>query len=75
MTIVLSAPIELENLLPYDFSYAIVDKRKKSSGENQYKGFLRKGQSAPLHNLQINTLLLLNIDPQDTGKFGWRCQW
>ena len=62
MRIRLSAPIELQNLLPYDFKYRIYDKDMKKDWTN----FLRKGGVSPVHVVELSHLLLLSIDMQDT---------
>ena len=62
MRIRLSAPIELQNLLPYDFKYRIYDKHTKKDWTN----FLRKGGVSPVHVVELSHLLLLSIDLQDT---------
>lgn len=62
MRIRLAAPIELQNLLPYDFKYRIYDKTKKKDWTN----FLRKGGVSPVHVVELSHLLLLNINMQDT---------
>jgi vacuolar protein sorting-associated protein 13A/C len=62
MRIKLSAPLELENLLPYDFKYRIYDKNTKKDWTN----FLRKGGLSPVHVIELSHLLLLSIDMQDT---------
>ena len=62
MRIRLSAPIELQNLLPYDFKYRIYDKSTKKDWTN----FLRKGGVSPVHVVELSHLLLLSIDMQDT---------
>lgn len=62
MRIRLFAPIELENLLPYDFQYRIHD---KSTGKD-WTNFLRKGGLSPVHVVQLSHLLLLSIHMQDT---------
>ncbi|TAQ85401.1 hypothetical protein B7494_g6292 [Chlorociboria aeruginascens] len=62
MRIRLSAPIELENLLPYDFKYRIYDKNTKKDWTN----FLRKGGLSPVHVVELSHLLLMSIDMQDT---------
>ena len=62
MRISLSAPIELENLLPYDFKYRIYDKNTKKDWTN----FLRKGGLSPVHVVELSHLLLMSIDMQDT---------
>ncbi|OAA57995.1 vacuolar protein sorting-associated protein vps13 [Niveomyces insectorum RCEF 264] len=62
MRIKLSAPIVLENLLPYDFKYRIYDKNTKRDWTN----FLRKGGVSPVHVTELSHLLLLSVDMQDT---------
>lgn len=62
MRIRLSAPIELQNLLPYDFKYRIYDKNTKKDWTN----FLRKGGVSPVHVVELSHLLLLSVDLQDT---------
>ncbi|CAK7273224.1 Vacuolar protein sorting-associated protein 13 [Sporothrix epigloea] len=63
MRIKLSAPIILENLLPYDFKYRIYDKNTKRDWTN----FLRKGGVSPVHVTELSHLLLLSVDMQDTA--------
>lgn len=62
MKIKLSAPVTVENLLPYDFKYRIYDKNTKKDWSN----FLRKGGVSPVHVTELSHLLLLSIDMQDT---------
>ena len=62
MHIKLSAPVTLENLLPYDFKYRIYDKNTKKDWSN----FLRKGGVSPVHVVELSHLLLLSVDMQDT---------
>lgn len=62
MKVKLSAPLTLENLLPYDFKYRIYDKNNKKDWTN----FLRKGGVSPVHVVELSHLLLLSIDMQDT---------
>lgn len=62
MRIRLAAPIEIQNLLPYDFNYRIYDKNTKKDWTN----FLRKGGVSPVHVVELSHLLLLSIDMQDT---------
>jgi vacuolar protein sorting-associated protein 13A/C len=58
----LTAPIEIQNLLPYDFKYRIYDKNTKKDWTN----FLRKGGVSPVHVVELSHLLLMSIDMQDT---------
>ncbi|OZJ06276.1 hypothetical protein BZG36_00800 [Bifiguratus adelaidae] len=62
MSIRLSAPIEIENLLPYDFNFRIVDKNTREN----FTYFLRNGGTSPLHVVEMGHLLLLNIELRDT---------
>ncbi|KAK4695061.1 vacuolar protein sorting-associated protein 13A/C, partial [Lecanoromycetidae sp. Uapishka_2] len=62
MRIKLHAPIEVQNLLPYDFKYRIYDKNTKKDWTN----FLRKGGLSPVHVVELSHLLLLSVDLQDT---------
>ena len=62
MRLKLHPPIELQNLLPYDFKYRIYDKNTKKDWTN----FLRKGGISPVHVIELSHLLLLSIDMQDT---------
>jgi vacuolar protein sorting-associated protein 13A/C len=62
MKIRLSAPIEIQNLLPYDFKYRVYDKNTKKDWTN----FLRKGGLSPVHVVELSHLLLMSINMQDT---------
>ncbi|KAF2203968.1 vacuolar protein sorting-associated protein-like protein vps13 [Delitschia confertaspora ATCC 74209] len=70
MRIRLSAPVEVQNLLPFDFKYRIYDSNTKKDWTN----FLRKGGVSPVHVVELSHLLLLSVDMQDTpfkpSKFG-----
>lgn len=59
----LRAPIELENLLPYDIQYRIYDKNT----DQQWKSYLRHGGIMPVHSVELAHLVLLNVTIQDTG--------
>lgn len=61
MRLKLTAPVEVQNLLPYDFKYRVYDKNTKKDWTN----FLRKGGVSPVHVVQLSHLLLMNIDLQD----------
>jgi vacuolar protein sorting-associated protein 13A/C len=62
MRIRISAPIEVQNLLPYDFKYRIYDK----STQKDWTNFLRKGGVSPIHVVELSHLLLMSVDMQDT---------
>ena len=61
MRIQISAPVEIQNLLPYDFQYRIYDKNTKKD----WKNFLRKGGVSPVHVVELSHLLLLSVDVED----------
>lgn len=60
----LRAPIELENLLPYNVQYRIYDK----DTDQNWKSYLRTGGIMPVHSVELGHLVLLNIEVQDTGR-------
>lgn len=62
MRIRIFAPVEIQNLLPFDFKYRIYDKNTRKDWTN----FLRKGGVSPVHVVELSHLLLLSIDLQDT---------
>lgn len=70
MRLRLAAPVEVQNLLPFDFKYRIYDSNTKKDWTN----FLRKGGVSPVHVVELSHLLLLSVDLQDTpfkaSKFG-----
>ncbi|KAK9477512.1 hypothetical protein V1514DRAFT_282762 [Lipomyces japonicus] len=63
MRIRVTAPIEVENLLPYDFNYMIYDKHTKKEWSN----FLRKGLCSPIHVVKLSHLLLMSVHMRDSG--------
>ena len=62
MSLNLHAPVELENLLPYDLKFRIHDKNTGLSSSN----FLVKGGVSPIHSVELSHLLLLSVAPEDT---------
>ncbi|EIM83408.1 uncharacterized protein STEHIDRAFT_170692 [Stereum hirsutum FP-91666 SS1] len=58
----LRAPIELENLLPYNLQYRIYDK----DTDQNWKSYLRTGGIMPVHSVELGHLVLLNVEIQDT---------
>ncbi|KAH9862571.1 hypothetical protein IAQ61_009988 [Plenodomus lingam] len=70
MRLRLQAPVEIHNLLPYDFKYRIYDSNTKKDWTN----FLRKGGISPVHVVELSHLLLLSVEMQDgpfkPSKFG-----
>lgn len=63
MSVTLRAPIEIENLLPYNIKYRIHDKNSGLSSSE----FLVKGGTFPVHTVELSHLILLSIAPEDTG--------
>ena len=64
MKLVLRAPVELENLLPYDIKFRIHDKHTGLSSSN----FLVKGGTSPIHTVELSHLILLSVAPEDTSE-------
>ncbi|ODO11680.1 hypothetical protein I350_00464 [Cryptococcus amylolentus CBS 6273] len=63
MNLVLRAPVELENLLPYNLKFKIHDRNTGLSSSN----YLVKGGSSPIHTVELSHMFLLNVAPEDTG--------
>ena len=59
----LRAPIELENLLPYNIEYRIYDR----NADQNWRSYLRKGGVMPVHSVELGHMVLLNVTVQDTG--------
>jgi len=62
MKVRLFAPVEIQNLLPYDFKFRIYDKKN----QKEWTNFLRKGGLSPVHVVELSHLLLMSIEMQDT---------
>ncbi|ORY77300.1 vacuolar protein sorting-associated protein vps13 [Protomyces lactucae-debilis] len=58
----ISPPVEISNLLPYDFNFKIYDDTVKKDWSN----FLRKGLRSPVHTVDLAHVLLLAIQVQDS---------
>jgi vacuolar protein sorting-associated protein 13A/C len=58
----LMAPIQLENLLPYNLQYRIYDK----DTDQNWRSYLRAGGIMPIHSVELSHLVLLNIEINDT---------
>ncbi|KAI8450966.1 hypothetical protein BY996DRAFT_6432303 [Phakopsora pachyrhizi] len=61
LTLRLRAPIEVENLLPYDIIYRVHLKEQHFA----YSAFLRKGGISPVHIVDPQEFLLLAVEFQD----------
>lgn len=57
------APIQLENLLPYNLQYRIYDK----DTDQNWRSYLRAGGIMPIHSVELTHLVLLNVEINDTG--------
>ncbi|EJD03959.1 vacuolar protein sorting-associated protein vps13 [Fomitiporia mediterranea MF3/22] len=62
MKLNLRAPIELENLLPFDIRYKVFDK----DTNHNWNSFLRKGGNTPVHSVELSHLVLLSVTIEDT---------
>lgn len=65
LTVRMQPPLELENLLPFDIKYRVHDKNTSTSSSE----FLRKGGLFPIHSVQLDHLVLLNIALQETSLY------
>lgn len=63
MKIIISAPLEIENLLPYDIGYRLYDR----SAKRDWRNFLKKGNVSPVHVVELEHFLLLSVQPKDSG--------
>lgn len=63
MKIVISAPVEIENLLPFDLNYRLYDKSTK----RDWSGSIAKGVNSYVHVASLSSLLLLSVEPLDCG--------
>lgn len=63
LQIIISAPLQIENLLPYNMKYQIYDKNIKRS----WSVDLVKGNSSNVHFIDTTHLLLLSVEPLDCG--------
>ncbi|KAF8274093.1 hypothetical protein EI94DRAFT_1696360 [Lactarius quietus] len=59
----LMAPIQLENLLPYNIQYRIYDK----DTDQNWRSYLRAGGIMPIHSVELTHLVLLNVEILDTA--------
>jgi vacuolar protein sorting-associated protein 13A/C len=59
------APIQLENLLPYNLQYRIYDK----DTDQNWRSYLRAGGIMPIHSVELSHLVLLNVEINDTSSY------
>ncbi|KAF8938290.1 hypothetical protein BGZ58_001218 [Dissophora ornata] len=67
MTIRLSAPVEIENLLPYNMRYTIMEKTSPKHEGPILTSYLRKGGISPLHTVDVRNLMLLSVAIDNTS--------
>lgn len=67
MTIRLSAPVEIENLLPYNMRYTIMEKTSPKHSGPVLTSYLRKGGISPLHTVDVRNLMLLSVVLENTS--------
>jgi len=58
MTLRISTPLKLVNLLPYDFKYQLYDKQL----QEKFVDTIKVGEESPVHSVQLSHLLLLAIE-------------
>lgn len=63
LTVVISAPLEVENLLPFDMGFRLYDKTSKKD----WSGEVATGSSSFVHVVNLKSLLLLSVEPLDCG--------
>lgn len=64
MKLRLGPPLVIENLLPYDLQYIILDQNARQ----EFDGQLAKGYAGPIHTVDLAHLLGLKILIPKTGK-------
>lgn len=63
--VVLTPPVEVTNLLPFDMTYRIYD---KSTGKD-WKNTLKKGATSAVHVVEPSRLLLLSVKPEEESGY------
>lgn len=63
ITIVISAPLEIENLLPFDFNFRLYDK----SSKKDWRGHVKQGKNTYVQVVTLESLLLLSVEPLADG--------
>ncbi|KAI9292119.1 vacuolar protein sorting-associated protein vps13 [Neoconidiobolus thromboides FSU 785] len=62
ITFKLSAPMELENLLPYDLRFNFY----WNNNQNEYNNFLKRGGISPIHEVDVRKSLEMSLQVWDT---------
>ncbi|CAK9441286.1 uncharacterized protein LODBEIA_P51550 [Lodderomyces beijingensis] len=63
LKLVISAPLEIENLLPYDFKYRLYDKNSR----REWTGSVKRGVKSYVHVVSLDNLILLSVEPENCG--------
>lgn len=63
LSIVISAPLEIENLLPFDLNFRLYDK----SAKKDWSDSVLKGGKTYVHIVSLESLLLLSVEPVGCG--------
>ena len=58
MTVRISTPLKIVNLLPYDIKYNLYDKKLQEKFVNTVK----MGESSPVHSVELSHLLLMAVE-------------
>ncbi|RLV92227.1 Vacuolar protein sorting-associated protein 13 [Spathaspora sp. JA1] len=63
LRLIISSPLEIENLLPFDLDYRLYDKNSK----RDWTGCITKGVKSHIHVVSLDNLLLLSVLPKNIG--------
>lgn len=63
LNIVVSAPLEIENLLPFDLNFRLYDKSQKKD----WSGSIKQGETSYVQVVTLKSLLLLSVEPLKCG--------
>ena len=66
MTLRISTPLKLVNLLPHEIKYYLYDKRL----QERFVNTIRMGESSPVHSIELSHLLLLSVEIGDVNYDG-----
>jgi vacuolar protein sorting-associated protein 13A/C len=66
MTLRISTPLKLINLLPYEIKYHLFDKRL----QEKFVNVIKMGESSPVHSVELSHLLLLSVEIQGANYEG-----
>lgn len=63
MKIIISSPLEVVNLLPFDIDYRLYDRKSRKD----WSGSIAKGVKNFIHVASLRSLLLLSVEPKNCG--------